>query len=111
VARPFFNYTNRKDHSSFTTIIGGAVTAVGGTTLNGTGENTNSRQYALGVRVPLGNATLITSFGTHKTTGAETLLGGGSRDSVERKVRAYQTRSLGGRRRRSENWPQRWTSF
>ena len=90
VAQPFFNYTNRKDRSSTTTITGGVVTAIGGTTLNGSGENTNSRQYALGVKVPVGNATLLTSFGTHKTTGAATLLGGGSRDSVERKVRAFQ---------------------
>ena len=90
VAQPFFNYTNRKDRSSTTTITGGVVTAIGGTTLNGSGENTNSRQYALGVKVPVGNATLLTSFGTHKTTGAATQLGGAARDSVERKVRAFQ---------------------
>ncbi len=90
VVQPFFNYTNRKDRSSTTTITGGVVTAIGGTTLNGSGENTNSRQYALGVKVPLGNATLLTSFGTHKTTGAATQLGGAVRDSVERKVRAFQ---------------------
>ena len=90
VVQPFFNYTNRKDRATSTTITGGVVTAIGGTTLNGSGENTNSRQYALGLKVPVGNATLLTSFGTHKTTGAATLLGGGSRDSVERKVRAFQ---------------------
>jgi predicted porin len=90
VAQPFFNYTNRKDRSSTTTITGGVVTAIGGTTLNGSGENTNSRQYALGVKVPVGNATLLTSYGAHKTTGAATQLGGAVRDSVERKVRAFQ---------------------
>jgi predicted porin len=94
VVQPFFNYTNRKDRTTSTTITGGVVTAIGGTTLNGpvsaTPENTQSRQYALGARVPVGNAVLIASFGTHKTTGAATLLGSGSVDSVERKVRAFQ---------------------
>jgi predicted porin len=90
VAQPFFNYTNRKDRSNSVETAGGVVTGIGSTTLNGSGENTKSRQYALGVKVPLGNATLLTSFGTHKTTGSATQFGGGVGDSVERKVRAFQ---------------------
>ena len=94
VVQPFFNYTNRKDRSGGSTFTGGVLTAIGGTTLGGnavgSGENTKSRQYALGLKVPVGNATLLTSYGAHKTTGSATLLGGGSVDSVERKVRAFQ---------------------
>ena len=90
VVQPFANYTYRKDRTSSTTLTGGAVTAFGGTTLNGSGENTNSRQYALGIKVPVGAATLLTSYGAHKTTGAATQPGGASADSVERKVRAFQ---------------------
>jgi predicted porin len=94
VVQPFFNYTNRKDRSSSVDTAGGAVTAIGGTSLNGnavgSGENTKSSQYALGLKVPVGNATLLTSYGAHKTTGSATLPGGASADSVERKVRAFQ---------------------
>ena len=90
VVQPFFNYTNRKDRTGSITTTGGVITAIGGTTLNGSGENTKSSQYALGLKVPLGNATLLTSYGAHKTTGSATLLGGASADSVERKVRAFQ---------------------
>ena len=90
VVQPFFNYTNRKDRTGFIATTGGVITAIGGTTLNGSGENTKSTQYALGLKVPLGNATLLTSYGAHKTTGSATLLGGASADSVERKVRAFQ---------------------
>ena len=94
VAQPFFNYTNRKDRSNSSTVTGGVVTAIGGTSLVGTGVNTNGRQYALGVKVPLGAATLVTSFGTHKTTGSANTLGNGSNVSVERKVRAFQIGAL-----------------
>ena len=94
VVQPFANYTYRKDRTSSSTRTGGVTTAIGGTTLGGnavgSGENTNSRQYALGVKVPVGAATLLTSFGAHKTTGSATLLGGNSVDTVERKVRAFQ---------------------
>ncbi len=94
VAQPFFNYTNRKDRSNSSTVTGGVVTAIGGTSLVGSGVNTNGRQYALGVKVPLGAATLVTSFGTHKTTGSANTLGNGSNVSVERKVRAFQIGAL-----------------
>jgi predicted porin len=97
VAQPFFNYTNRNDASTNNTITGGVVTAQNTTTLNALGaaagnggSNTKSNQYALGVKVPFGAATLITSFGNHKTTGSAAVLGGLSTDSVERKVRAFQ---------------------
>ena len=94
VVQPFFNYTNRKDRTTSIATTGGVVTAIGGTTLNGnpvgSGENTKSTQYALGLKVPVGAATLLTSYGAHKTTGSARLLGGASADSVERKVRAFQ---------------------
>lgn len=94
VVQPFFNYTNRKDRSSGSTVTGGVVTASGGTSLSGnavgSGENTNSSQYAVGLKVPVGSAMLLTSYGAHKTTGSARLLGGASADSVERKVRAFQ---------------------
>ena len=94
VVQPFFNYTNRKDRTTSIATTGGVVTAIGGTTLNGnavgSGENTKSTQYALGLKVPVGAATLLTSYGAHKTTGSATLLGGATADSVERKVRAFQ---------------------
>jgi predicted porin len=94
VAQPFFNYTNRKDRSNSSTVTGGVVTAIGGTSLVGSGVNTNGRQYALGVKVPLGAATLVTSFGTHKTTGAANDLANANNSSVERKVRAFQVGGL-----------------
>ena len=94
VAQPFFNYTNRKDRASSSTITGGVVTSIGGTTLAGTGINTNGRQYALGVKVPLGAATLVTSFGMHKTTGSANTLGNAQNVAVEREVRAFQIGGL-----------------
>ena len=94
VAQPFFNYTNRKDRAGSSTVTGGVVTAIGGTSLAGSGVNTNGRQYALGVKVPLGAATLVSSFGIHKTTGSANTLGNGSNVSVERKVRAFQIGGL-----------------
>ena len=109
VAQPFFNYTNRKDRTS-SSITTGGVFASTNSTLLGTPAapasasafaipanqdaldslNTNGRQYALGVKVPLGAATLVTSFGTHKTTGSVTNAANTATDSVQRKVRAFQ---------------------
>ncbi len=94
VAQPFFSYVNRKDGSSSSTLTGGAITAINGTSLVGSGTNTNGRQYALGVKVPLGAATLITSFGIHKTTGSANDLTNSNNASVERKVRAFQVGGL-----------------
>ena len=94
VAQPFFSYVNRKDGSNSSTVTGGVVTSIGGTTLTGSGTNTKGSQYALGVKVPLGAATLVTSFGSHKTTGSANNLAVTSNTSVERKVRAFQIGGL-----------------
>ncbi len=94
VAQPFFSYVNRKDGSNSSTVTGGVVTAIGGTSLVGSGVNTKGSQYALGVKVPLGAATLVTSFGSHKTTGSANDLTNANNTSVERKVRAFQIGGL-----------------
>ena len=94
VAQPFFSYVNRKDGSNSATVTGGVVTAIGGTSLVGSGVNTKGSQYALGVKVPLGAATLVTSFGTHKTTGSANDLTNTVNTSVNRKVRAFQIGGL-----------------
>ena len=46
------------------------------------------------MKVPLGAATLVSSFGVHKTTGSANTFGNGSNVSVERKVRAFQIGGL-----------------
>ena len=94
VAQPFFSYVNRKDTSSSSIITGGTVTAIGGTSLLGSGVNTKGTQYALGVKVPLGAATLVTSFGSHKTTGSANDLTNTTNSTVNRKVRAFQIGGL-----------------
>ena len=101
VAQPFFSYVNRKDGTNSSTVTGGVVTAIGGTSLyplgspfgNG-GSNAKSTQYALGVKVPLGAATLVTSYGAHKTTGSANDLTNSANTSVNRKVRAFQIGGL-----------------
>ena len=94
VAQPFFSYVNRKDGSNSSTVTGGVVTAIGGTSLVGSGVNTKGSQYALGVKVPLGAATLVTSYGAHKTTGSANDLTNSVNSSVNRKVRAFQIGGL-----------------
>ena len=115
VAQPFFSYVNRKDTSTLSRSTGGVVDLIGGTSLESAAvaavaaapgfpavpaalaspnANTKGSQYALGVKVPLGAATLVTSFGSHKTTGSANTLGNGANFSVERKVRAFQIGGL-----------------
>ena len=97
VAQPFFSYVNRKnDATGFTTTNGVVVSGVSAITGTGTalnGNNTKSRQYTLGVKVPVGPATLIAAYGNLKDTGGSTLTNGGaivSANTVEGKTTAFQ---------------------
>ncbi len=97
VAQPFFSYVNRKNVATGSTTTNGVVVSGvsaitgSGTALNG--NNTKSRQYTLGVKVPVGPATLIAAYGNLKDTGGSTLTNGGaivSANTVEGQTRAFQ---------------------
>ena len=105
VAQPFFSYVNRKNVSSTGTVAGvnftngslaalaGSQNAQGSGALGAAGANAKTRQYAFGVKVPLGAATLLASFANAKTTGsgsASNQTGVTTANEVEAKTRAFQ---------------------
>ena len=101
VAQPFFSYVNRKNVSSGNTLAGTAFTSgilaalVANQNSAGAGiagANAKTRQYTLGVKVPLGAATLIAAYGNAKTTGSGSTgnnAGLVAANDVEGKVRAF----------------------
>ena len=104
VAQPFFSYVNRKNVGSGngtngTTFTSGVLSALapssnaqGSGATGAAGANSKSRQYALGVKVPLGAATLIAAYGNMKTTGSGSTnnnAGVISSNAVEAKTRAF----------------------
>ena len=99
VAQPFFSYVNRKNVSSGNTATGlgftnGVLAAQSGPGVaTGTaGANAKSRQFTLGVKVPLGAATLIAAYGNVKTTGSGTRFNNAGvvdTNAVEGKIRAF----------------------
>lgn len=65
VIKPFLNYTRTKVNPTSTTVTtAGTATALTGNT------NTNAKAWTLGLRAPIGAATLIAAYGTEKTTGS-----------------------------------------
>ena len=104
VAQPFFSYVNRKNVSSGNTLAGTAFTngvfaalapsqnSNGGGAVGAAGANAKSRQFSLGVKVPLGAATLLAAYGNMKTTGSGSTnnnAGIVQANAVEAKTRAF----------------------
>jgi predicted porin len=88
VIKPFLNYTR-------TNVDATGVTVTGGTTTAALAANTptKAKAWTLGLRAPIGAATLIAAYGTEKTTGSGTALTAsavtGSR-VVDQKEKAFQ---------------------
>ncbi len=97
VAQPFFSYVNRKNASSGNTAGPGTAFTSGvlagfAATPGTAGANAKSRQFALGVKVPLGAATLIAAYGNVKTTGGGTRVNAAGvvdTNAIEGKIRAF----------------------
>ena len=102
VAQPFFSYVNRKNVSTGNTagpgvaLTNGVLAALAPNQNSAgagiAGANAKTRQYTLGVKVPLGAATLIAAYGNAKTTGSGSRNNAGGvvdANDVEGKVRAF----------------------
>ncbi|OOG40424.1 porin [Polaromonas sp. A23] len=69
VIKPFINYTRSNVDASNVTVTGGTSAAA-----LATNTPTKAKAWTLGLRAPIGAATLIAAYGTEKTTGAGTAL-------------------------------------
>ena len=88
VAQPFFSYVNRKNAGGI-----GNVTGATFTNTASAAANAKTKQYAFGVKVPVGPATLIAAFGNTKANGSGTVVnqaGLFSASTLEAKTRAFQ---------------------
>ena len=88
VVQPFFSYVNRKGNGSGVDTTG--LTAA----IANTASNSKARQYTLGVKVPVGPATLIAAYGNLKTTGNGSSVNVNPlldrENAIESKQRAFQ---------------------
>lgn len=69
VIKPFINYTRSNVDASNVTVTGGTAAAA-----VATNTPTKAKAWTLGLRAPIGAATLIAAYGTEKTTGSGTAL-------------------------------------
>lgn len=88
VIKPFINYTRSNVDASNVTVTGGTSAAA-----LAANTPTKAKAWSLGLRAPIGAATLIAAYGREKTTGAGTALTAsavtGTR-AFEGKEKAYQ---------------------
>jgi len=88
VIKPFLNYTRSNVDASNVTVTGGTSAAA-----LATNTPTKAKAWTLGLRAPIGAATLIAAYGTEKTTGTGTALTAsavtGTR-TIDQKEKAFQ---------------------
>jgi predicted porin len=88
VIKPFINYTRSNVDASNVTVTGGTSAAA-----LAANTPTKAKAWSLGLRAPIGAATLIAAYGTEKTTGAGTSMTASvvdGRRALDQKEKAFQ---------------------